>query len=86
MVREQIVKWLAEQKANYIASGKPLFLGEPDEWYEPFTVVCDNGHLSNRTLKSEALGKTVCLSCRADLHLCPNITPQELKAILDDKA
>jgi hypothetical protein len=85
-MREILLSWLAEQKAAYIATGKPMWAGEPDEWFKPYHVVCENGHVSTMTLKSEALGKTVCIACFGDLFMCPNITEQQLKQIIDERS
>jgi hypothetical protein len=53
------------------AEGGPMFMGWPDRWWDAHTWRCDNGHVSTRVLRSEALGRDACLAgqCRAPVHL-----------------
>jgi len=82
-IKEKILIWLSEERQKYIDSGKELFLNTPDEWYEPYHVVCENGHVSTRTLKSEALGRNACLACMGEVYLCPPINEIDLSLILN---
>lgn len=43
-------------------AGAPMFIGRPDRWYEAGLRRCENGHVSTRTLSSEALGRDACLA------------------------
>lgn len=80
--KEKLESWLLCMRIQYQMSGRLMFMGLPDEWYEPVTYACENGHISHRYLKSEAIGKNVCLGCMKDIYLCPNISEIELNEIL----
>lgn len=43
------------------ARGEEMFFGIPDAWYEPYTVRCGGGHVSNRVLGTEKGAQ--CLEC-----------------------
>lgn len=80
--KEKLEQWLLFQRIQYVMAGRPLFLNTPDDWYEPVTYACENGHISNRYLKSEALGRDCCLGCGSNIYLCPPISETELTEIL----
>lgn len=50
------------------ASGKLLFMGKPDRWWEHPHWRCENDHVSVTYLKSEQKG-ALCLSCYKPVHL-----------------
>jgi hypothetical protein len=43
--------------------GGEMFMGKPDRWWEAGLFRCENDHISNHLLKSDALGASVCMSC-----------------------
>jgi hypothetical protein len=51
--------WHAAQIEAAVTAGEEMFMGFPDRWYETPVWGCENGHLSRRYLKSEALGGDV---------------------------
>lgn len=79
---EKMLKWVNEEKQKSVDAGEDQFLGWPDKWYEPIHWCCENGHVSTRVLKSEALGGDVCLACYKFVQICPDIQEQELQQIL----
>ena len=79
---DKMLAWVNEQRQLVIDAGRPLFLGWPDEWYEPYRVCCENGHVHSAYLKSESLGG-LCFECFKPVQICPNITEDELQKILN---
>ena len=79
---DRLSLYLETERRKVIELAGLMFMGNPDKWYDPYTVCCINGHVSNRYLKSEALGKNVCLSCQEDVYLCPDISENQLTEIL----
>lgn len=53
------------------AENGPKELGKPSRWWDaqPLRRRCPNDHVSTMVLKSEALGRCVCLKCRAPVYL-----------------
>jgi hypothetical protein len=48
-MNNRIAEFQREEVAKAIARGAPLFMGLPDEWYEPFPEYgCDNGRVHGR--------------------------------------
>lgn len=65
-------------------AGAEMFLGIPDDWYEPCPEYgCENGHVSRRYLKSEERG-CLCLACQLPIAMIPHgYTDETLAAALD---
>lgn len=74
--------YLATKTKEYEEAGGEMWMGQPDEWYEPFTICCPRGHVSHRFLKCEEKGE-LCLVCQEPIYLCPtNTIEDELKNVL----
>lgn len=80
-----IAKFQREAIAKAEANGEEMFLGLPDNWYEPHpNYGCDNGHVSKYYLKSEMQGP-VCLACHSPLAMIPHgYTDETLTKALDE--
>ncbi len=79
-----IIGWVESEITKCKANGEEMFLGVPDKWFEPMRHGCENGHVSQRYLKSEALGDNVCLACFKPVYMIPNHInkDEELQEIL----
>lgn len=79
-----LIEWQHKQIEIAKSNEENIFLGIPDSWYEPRPLfACENGHLSKMYLKSEALGRNVCLQCMKNVYIIPNwVTQGELTEIL----
>lgn len=82
IAQEKLQAYLKAKKQEAKDAGVNFFMGVPDSWYydndfRP-TFCCQNGHVSNRYLKSEALGANVCLSCMKPVYCCPPDTTEEM--------
>jgi hypothetical protein len=47
------------------AEGGEMFMGWPDRWWATPHWRCLRGHVSTSILRSEALGRDACLTCRS---------------------
>lgn len=79
--------WAKKERDICKDNGDEMFLGWPDAWYEAGHMGCQNGHVSSRSLKSEAIGGNVCLACFKPLTLLPPSIwkDSELKKIIEEK-
>jgi hypothetical protein len=67
------------------ADNEEMFLGIPDNWYEPRpNYGCDNGHVSIAYLKTEEQGN-LCLVCHLPVAIIPHgYTDETLAKALDE--
>lgn len=80
--RKRLIAWRDRQIEHARIDGKPFFMDLPEEWYEPPTWGCENGHVSSRYLKCEEDG-CVCLACHCPIYLIPRIEEAELTQIVN---
>ena len=79
---DRLQEWRDAYAKQEIASGKPSFMGNPDEWYEDTHWFCENGHVSGRFLKSEEEG-VLCLACRKPVFMGPRMGEQVFGKIIE---
>ncbi len=86
MTRKKALAVLQKQKvAEAVKNGEELFMGLPDNWYEPNPQWgCENGHLMQSYINSETRG-CICPKCMTPIALLPKVyTEESLKAAIDE--
>jgi len=83
--REILLNWSKNKIERYKNRGGKIFLELPEEWFEKWTIACENGHVSTCVLKT--VRGSVCLKCGKDCITLvpPNTSERFLRSLIEGK-